>query len=117
MREEAEMFHKAIDLKLLEGTALTVTFQDGTVKRYDMRALFAKYPQLQALKDRSRPGRAARRHDRAADQTACRRLSRADRRDTNAARWHSMACGRVRPAISKARSRDLSGGNHHSDLL
>lgn len=47
------MFHKAIDLKLLEGTALEVTFQDGIVKRYDMSALFHKYPQLKALEDRS----------------------------------------------------------------
>lgn len=47
------MFHKAIDLKMLEGTALEVTFQDGVVKRYDMSALFPKYPQLHALKERS----------------------------------------------------------------
>ena len=47
------MFHKAIDLKMLEGTALEVTFQDGIVKRYDMSVLFLKYPQLEALKDRS----------------------------------------------------------------
>ena len=47
------MFHKAIDLKLLEGTAMEVTFQDGVVKRYDMSALFSKYPQLKALQDRS----------------------------------------------------------------
>ena len=47
------MFHKAIDLRLLEGTALEVTFQDGIVKRYDMKVLFSKYPQLKALEDRS----------------------------------------------------------------
>lgn len=47
------MFHKAIDLKFLEGTALEVTFQDGIVKHYDMRMLFSKYPQLRALEDRS----------------------------------------------------------------
>ena len=47
------MFHKAIDLKLLEGTALEVTFQDGIVKHYDMNMLFSKYPQLRALEDRS----------------------------------------------------------------
>ena len=46
------MFHKAMDLKFLDGTALTVTFQDGTVKKYDMSALFSKYPQLRALEDR-----------------------------------------------------------------
>ena len=47
------MFHKAIDLKFLEGTALEVTFQDGIVKHYDMSMLFSKYPQLRALEDRS----------------------------------------------------------------
>lgn len=47
------MFHKAVDLKFLEGTALEVLFQDGVVKRYDMRSLFSKYPQLTALEDRS----------------------------------------------------------------
>ncbi len=47
------MFHKAIDLKFLDGTAMAVTFEDGAVKRYDMRALFSKYPQLRALEDRS----------------------------------------------------------------
>ena len=46
------MFHKAISLKLLENTALEVVFQDGFVKRYDMKTLFSKYPQLQALEDR-----------------------------------------------------------------
>ena len=30
-----------------------MTFQDGKVKRYDMSALFSKYPQLEALKDRT----------------------------------------------------------------
>ena len=29
-----------------------MTFQDGKVKRYDMRCLFSKYPQLKALEDR-----------------------------------------------------------------
>lgn len=46
------MFHKAIELKLLEGTSLEVAFQDGIVKRYDMGALFQKYPQLKQLEDR-----------------------------------------------------------------
>ena len=46
------MFHKAIHLEFLEGTSLAVTFQDGTVKKYDMRVLFSKYPQLKALEDR-----------------------------------------------------------------
>ena len=48
-----KMFHKAIDLKLLEGTSLEVSFQDGIVKRYDMSVLFSKYPQLKQLEDRS----------------------------------------------------------------
>ena len=47
------MFHKAIKLEYLEGTTLELTFQDGKVKRYDMSALFSKYPQLEALKDRT----------------------------------------------------------------
>ncbi|MBP0989828.1 MAG: helix-turn-helix domain-containing protein [Oscillospiraceae bacterium] len=47
------MFHKAIGLKLLEGTALEVSYEDGAVKRYDMRKLFPKYPQLKALEDRA----------------------------------------------------------------
>ena len=46
------MFHKAIELQFLEGTAMAVTFQDGTVKKYDMSALFEKYPQLKALENR-----------------------------------------------------------------
>ena len=46
------MFHKAIELRLLEGTAMEITFQDGVVKRYDMSALFPKYPQLKQLGNR-----------------------------------------------------------------
>ena len=46
------MFHKAIKLEYKEGTVLELTFQDGKVKQYDMSALFDKYPQLTALKDR-----------------------------------------------------------------
>lgn len=46
------MFHKAINLEFKEGTALEVTFQNGDVKRYDMSALFSKYPQLRALENR-----------------------------------------------------------------
>ena len=33
------MFHKAVDMRFLDGTALEVVFQDGKVKRYDMAAL------------------------------------------------------------------------------
>lgn len=47
------MFHKAISLKLLEGTTMEVSFHDGIVKRYDMSALLSKYPQLRQLEDRS----------------------------------------------------------------
>jgi DNA-binding XRE family transcriptional regulator len=46
------MFHKAINLKFLEGTVLELTFRDGQVKQYDMAELFSKYPQLKALEDR-----------------------------------------------------------------
>lgn len=46
------MFHKATDMRFLEGTALEVVFQDGKVKRYDMASLFEKYPQLRALEKR-----------------------------------------------------------------
>ena len=46
------MFHKAIGLHFLGGTAMAVTFQDGSVKKYDISVLFPKYPQLEALKDR-----------------------------------------------------------------
>lgn len=46
------MFHKAIQLQFLDGTAMAVTFQDGAVKRYNISVLFSKYPQLEALKDR-----------------------------------------------------------------
>jgi len=46
------MFHKALELKFLDGTALEVRFQDGMVKRFDLAILFEKYPQLRALEDR-----------------------------------------------------------------
>lgn len=47
------MFHKAIQLQFLDGTAMAVTYQDGAVKRYDISVLFSKYPQLESLKDRN----------------------------------------------------------------
>ncbi len=47
------MFHKAINLEFLSGTSITVTFQDGNVKEYDMKNLFSKYPQLKALENRN----------------------------------------------------------------
>ena len=46
------MFHRAVELKYLDGTAIEVLFQDGMVKQYDISVLFSKYPQLKALKDR-----------------------------------------------------------------
>ena len=46
------MFHKAIDLRYLDGTSLTLTFRDGSVRKYDMASLFGKYPQLKQLEDR-----------------------------------------------------------------
>ena len=47
------MFHKAINLEYGDGTMLELTFSDGKVKRYDMSALFGRYPQLTALRDRA----------------------------------------------------------------
>ena len=47
------MFHKATDLRFLDGTVLEVSFRDGKVIHYDMSVLFSKYPKLEALKDRS----------------------------------------------------------------
>ena len=46
------MFHKALKLEFREGTRFEMTFQDGSVKSYDISSLFGKYPQLEALKDR-----------------------------------------------------------------
>lgn len=45
------VFHKAVKVKFLDGTAMEVLFQDGKVKHYDMALLFDKYPQLKALQD------------------------------------------------------------------
>ena len=47
------MFHKAVDMRCLDGTSLEVVFQDGTVKKYDVAVLFNKYPQMKALLDRN----------------------------------------------------------------
>ena len=46
------MFHKASKLDFKEGTRFELSFQDGTVKSYDMASLFDKYPQLRALDNR-----------------------------------------------------------------
>lgn len=47
------MFHRAVDLEFKEGTIICVTFQGGEIMQYDVSGLFEKYPQLEALKDRS----------------------------------------------------------------
>ena len=36
------MFHKAVEMKFLKGTAMEVRFQDGSVKKYDISVLFKK---------------------------------------------------------------------------
>ena len=48
----SSVFHRAVELKYLDGTALEVLFQDGMVKQYDISVLFSKYPQLKTLEDR-----------------------------------------------------------------
>ena len=47
------MFHKAVSLSFLPGTELEVLYSDGKTRRFDMSVLFSKYPQLEALRDRS----------------------------------------------------------------
>lgn len=47
------MSHKAIKLYLEQNTTLKVLFEDGITKEYDVLSLSKKYPQLNALKDRS----------------------------------------------------------------
>ena len=47
------MFHKAIKLTYREGTVLEVRFDDGLVKQYDVSVLFAKYPAMEELRNRS----------------------------------------------------------------
>ena len=44
--------HKAVMFKYRDNVTMDVTFADGYVKRYDMSAMFGKYPQLRALEDR-----------------------------------------------------------------
>ena len=44
---------KSIKLVLKEGTTFDLYFIDGTVKRYDILSLADRFPQLNALKDRS----------------------------------------------------------------
>ena len=47
------MFHKAVEMKYLDGTNLELRFQDGIVKQYNVAILFNQYPQLKALEDRN----------------------------------------------------------------
>ena len=47
------MFHKALEIEFKQGTSFEVTFQDGSVKRYDISVLFGKYPQLKTLENRT----------------------------------------------------------------
>ncbi|MBQ1514503.1 MAG: helix-turn-helix transcriptional regulator [Lachnospiraceae bacterium] len=47
------MFHRALHIEFKEGTSFELTFQTGEVKRYDVAALYAKYPQMRALEDRT----------------------------------------------------------------
>lgn len=47
------MFHKATNLRFLEGTVLEVTFQDGQIRQYDVQCLFPKHPQFAALQDQA----------------------------------------------------------------
>ena len=47
------MFHRALYIEFKEGTCFELTFQTGEVKRYDVAALYAKYPQMRALEDRT----------------------------------------------------------------
>ena len=47
------MEQDAVKLYLKEGTVIEVLFDDGITKRYDMERLFAKYPWVPSLKDRS----------------------------------------------------------------
>lgn len=44
---------KAVKLTLREGTTFDLTFDDGVTKRYDILWLAEKFPQLNALKNRS----------------------------------------------------------------
>lgn len=47
------MIHKAIKVKILDGTKLEMTFQNGEVKEYDVANLFDKYPKMRQLQERS----------------------------------------------------------------
>ena len=46
------MFHKAVQLYFNKGTSLSVLFEDGITKTYDVMKLAKRYKPLYALKDR-----------------------------------------------------------------
>ncbi len=48
-----EKYHKALQLRFLDGTSLEVTYDDGLVKRFDMASQFDIIPAFKALKDRT----------------------------------------------------------------
>lgn len=47
-----EKYHKALQMRFLEGTVLEVTFEDGLVKSFDISSKFDDCPELKALEDR-----------------------------------------------------------------
>ncbi len=46
---------KAVNLIFRDGTSFELTFEDGSVKPYDILRLFGKYPQFEALKTEASP--------------------------------------------------------------
>lgn len=46
------MFHKAKSLEFKEGTVLELSFRNGEIRRYDISALYDRYPQMKALENR-----------------------------------------------------------------
>ena len=52
-RRLTDMFHKAAKIEYKDGTVLELTFQDGSVKQFDISCMFDRYPPLRALTDRA----------------------------------------------------------------
>ena len=48
-----DKYHKAVQLRFLEGVKLELTFEDGLVKRFDMSSLYDESPEYRALEDKS----------------------------------------------------------------
>ena len=44
------MFHKAIEVLFKNKSLIDVTFQDGSVRRFDVSTLFDEFPQMRALR-------------------------------------------------------------------